>query len=1150
MAQPLLTPAELSKITVSLEQHRVTLGKRIKSGGRAHIYRGEDTLSNGRVIVRIARKMTSVSDLADNWEGLRALLGGCPQGFLVPIRPIVYDDKSWCISIWEQCDHNLADTQSLYTVQELLAHFRNLAQALDYLHRMGFTHCDVTPSNILFSSGLARLSDYDLLLKHEDKSNHSFDFRGTKRYSAPDFNSPAIVTADLWSLAVCYAEARCGRYPFEDKDPTKDTPSLKGMGLEEREVVSLALSKRHQDRFRVLGSSHVESSHTIHSAWVSALEKAVRDDGLTLFRSEVASVQAKPAQLTFGIHGVRESGKTTFLAMTYHKRAGLSTIEKDRIPDLRVVPAPDQDGVGTSTQEYLATILEEIRTSGSPQPTNLNFAKELRFDVSIGRTHANIIVEDYAGEIVELAPSPRAHNYVPARMDQIAKCDVQLLFIPIDREGEEVQHAVDKLRGYLLQAAKANPNRPRPVICVIYTKADTVDPQRLNINSAESVADFRDNLRASATYESVESNLSEQVVDPSTLRNLSPDAIILPFIVSAYGKRQGGDFTKEYHNLRPVNIWVPFGCAVELVKEILSDWCDEKLQKVKDAIENGRLAEANQALTRSIALIKPYFQKYPEAVLKIEAVRIDLNRRSHLARMTSLRRAAIYIAVACSVLLSGALGYNIFTTQKALHIFASASSAVDALSQFDFRERYSRRKQLLGAWYADKRYIGPELRSRQEKLLQTDYGLIEDSDLEAMVAFRDSRPGVNNARERLDTIHLCETRVGRHAEQYVAMERADLQEMEDADLDSMRSARERLAGSEHASERLGLLDKVQSRNGSHKAKYDEWEALDRDEKYWTEEAKAVASLLGHSDSFPSHVLDEVSKYREKFTRSSKSAEIAKMEMRAKDALMEMQVAAAYENAMSVESSNASHIAVLRAWREFVTFAGPHPKAREAEKRIRDRESVWDIEEYSDLIERYLTIAKFGDSAPKADIANFTAATAKYLGADRSLKRMEAEVRISWERASRLSNGTAEATITLESLTIPYWSNFWSQWSTTEITEIGVATGVDQGTFTVNVKEFGLLFSPSVEQYTKGNVLTLKCAWGDSFNVVVSEKNDTSSPGTQKATIRMPRNQRTTLTLTPVVKSEPSAKVTFYLECNEFDLTRLSLPAYTPLKGSK
>lgn len=105
-----------------------------------------------------------------------------------------------------------------------LSILRDVADALDYIHRCGILHLDVKPANVkIAGDGRAKLLDFDLAARMTDGRAKPRGKGGTPPYMAPEMWRGEELTSatDQWSLAAFAYELISGRLPFSVRDVTK-----------------------------------------------------------------------------------------------------------------------------------------------------------------------------------------------------------------------------------------------------------------------------------------------------------------------------------------------------------------------------------------------------------------------------------------------------------------------------------------------------------------------------------------------------------------------------------------------------------------------------------------------------------------------------------------------------------------------------------------------------------------------------------------------------------------------------------------------------------------------------------------------------------------------------------------------------------------
>ena len=101
------------------------------------------------------------------------------------------------------------------TVEQTAKTLLPIANALFYAHRQGVVHCDIKPSNILFTeSGEPVLTDFGIGLTQDSAGDNNM--MGSMPYMSPEqlLGNPIDKRTDIYSLGLIFFEMVLGRHPY------------------------------------------------------------------------------------------------------------------------------------------------------------------------------------------------------------------------------------------------------------------------------------------------------------------------------------------------------------------------------------------------------------------------------------------------------------------------------------------------------------------------------------------------------------------------------------------------------------------------------------------------------------------------------------------------------------------------------------------------------------------------------------------------------------------------------------------------------------------------------------------------------------------------------------------------------------------------
>jgi serine/threonine-protein kinase len=169
----------------------------------------------------------------------------------------------------EQTLSDLLDRNEKIPLKRVVSIGIQLAQALDYAHRLGIIHRDIKPANILFMRGSETIKVADFGIARRDGADdmgktHAGTVLGTPRYMSPEqaLGEKLDGRSDLFSLGVILYELFTGAKAFnastmtslllqitqQDPEPIKKAAPDLPVGLQR--IVTKLLSKRPEKRYQ------------------------------------------------------------------------------------------------------------------------------------------------------------------------------------------------------------------------------------------------------------------------------------------------------------------------------------------------------------------------------------------------------------------------------------------------------------------------------------------------------------------------------------------------------------------------------------------------------------------------------------------------------------------------------------------------------------------------------------------------------------------------------------------------------------------------------------------------------------------------------------------------------------------------------------
>ena len=219
-----IKPDELTG--VSLAADRYTVKTLLGEGSMAWVYRAWDSRLGTDVVVKVpkAERATDV-EFQKRFRLESQVMVKLTHPHVVKIQD-VGDQNGLPFVVMQYLSGGTLKQriQGPQPVNSLQNWLREMARALDFMHRRGVIHRDVKPANMLFDeSGNPFMSDFGLTKIHGENSEAESDLSaagfvvGTPNYLAPEvvYGQGYDPRTDQYALALCVYHAMTGKPPME-----------------------------------------------------------------------------------------------------------------------------------------------------------------------------------------------------------------------------------------------------------------------------------------------------------------------------------------------------------------------------------------------------------------------------------------------------------------------------------------------------------------------------------------------------------------------------------------------------------------------------------------------------------------------------------------------------------------------------------------------------------------------------------------------------------------------------------------------------------------------------------------------------------------------------------------------------------------------
>lgn len=288
-------------------------------GGMGEVYRALDTKLERDVAIKVLpEEFTRDEERLARFEREAKLLASLNHAHIATLHGLESADGTRFLVMELVEGETLAErlARGPLALEEAVALFGQIAEAIEAAHRKGVVHRDLKPANIKVTpEGKVKVLDFGLAKafegEHSDQDlsqsptaaytgTRAGVILGTAAYMSPEQarGKPIDKRTDVWSFGVCLYEALSGKKPFRGETATDTIAALVRAEPDWREVPATTparlssllhrcLQKDPERRLRDVGDAHLELEDALSEPVPEGAQK--RPVGFAMFAVSVAA---------------------------------------------------------------------------------------------------------------------------------------------------------------------------------------------------------------------------------------------------------------------------------------------------------------------------------------------------------------------------------------------------------------------------------------------------------------------------------------------------------------------------------------------------------------------------------------------------------------------------------------------------------------------------------------------------------------------------------------------------------------------------------------------------------------------------------------------------------------------------------------------